>query len=165
MGFGQVEPAEFGRFEPYKFGLPPTQTVHIPARGNKPAGTIVRCTRALSDIQAVKVAAALLHDLHLKAKTSQTALEAYAGVQFARDNPGTKPTADERLQIIKGWKNCAENFALFPMHRPPFSDSEQEQILGALRNARGFNSDKERGFRPRLFPPTQRPREFPQLRE
>jgi hypothetical protein len=140
VGFGQVEPAEFYKLKKYGVSLPPVRK----------EGWKTYSTRPLKDDESVKASAALLSHLHSALGSVQSALEGYAGVQWARDNPSiAKPTANERLTIIGGWKACALKLEPCRPFREP-TRAEENDILDALQMARGFAARREE-FRSLLF--------------
>ncbi|MBP86840.1 MAG: hypothetical protein CMJ64_08995 [Planctomycetaceae bacterium] len=145
-GFGQVEPAEFYKFETqqakqlgyYIHGLP---------RRTKVGNTTV-LLGSLTDNQSVKVASsALRHYYHTVSKSKKGALYAYGGVNYKGNSPLTK---QKRINIINGWLACEEHLKTLPdiIHWVGIED----HIIKALRMAKDFSKNVEQEFRTILFP-------------
>jgi len=145
-GFGQVEPAEFYKFETeqakqrgyYIHGLPRRQRV-----GDR---TILLGT--LTDNQSVKVASsALRHYYSTVNKSKRGALYAYGGVNYKGNSSLTKK---KRISIINGWLDCEA-------HLQQIQDlihwiGLEDHVIEALRMAKKFGASLEAEYREILFP-------------
>lgn len=154
VGYGQVEPAEFYRFDAKKLNSPNAgmkqmaqavqakgYLVHnlppVAKNGNK---TVLNGT--LTDEQAVQVSMALVRDMHERGRSRKGILDGYAGVGF------TGPQADHlkgngRQKVIDGWLRCEAKLIAC-------NKSDADAVMLALQEAKPFNSWNE--FRAILFP-------------
>lgn len=153
VGFGQIEPSEFWTLQKYGLSLPPTFTEKITFKDkNNKEITIkkVHAKSALSDALSVKATCCILHCMKQTFRTQHGVLGAYAGLEYAKQNPDVKPSFEERLTIIKNWKSCEEQLSGITPYQT-YTTAEQDTILKALNTARPFGSLKEQ-FRQVLFP-------------
>ena len=157
VGYGQVEPAEFYRFnfnnvnsrdksfadlarnaqaKGYAvFGLP--RVIYNP--GNR-----VTCGGPLTDEQSVQVALAMIRDLRERGKGPHTILNGYAGIGFKGEQAAHLARPGGREAIIRDWHECETRLqAAIPA-------DDQDGIMQALKQARPFKQDDE--FRAFLFP-------------
>ncbi len=154
VGYGQVEPAEFYRFDAKKLNSPNAgmkamaqqaqakgYLVHnlppVAKNGNK---TVLNGN--LTDEQAVQVAMALVRDMHERGRSRKGILDGYAGVGF------TGPQADHlkgngRQKVIDGWLRCEAKLIAC-------GKSDADAVMLALQEAKAFNAWSE--FRAILFP-------------
>lgn len=154
VGYGQVEPAEF-----YRFNAKNLQSPSAAMRGmaeeaqrkgylvhNLPpvskAGGQTMLNGALSDEQAVQVAMALVRDMHERKRSRNGILQGYAGVGFQGDQPA-RLQGNGRQEIINGWLRCEAKLL-------SCSKSDADVVMVALREAKSFNQWDE--FRSILFP-------------
>lgn len=104
-GFGQVEPAEFYKFEKtdsaYRvLGLPPRHKV----------GSSTRLAGKLTETQSIQVViATLMHNYTHLSRSKMAALGAYAGVGYTgTDVPEHLSDGNKRMKIVRGWLACEE---------------------------------------------------------
>jgi hypothetical protein len=157
VGYGQVEPAEFYRFnfnnvngrdksfadmarnaqaKGYAvFGLP--RVIYNPDKR-------VTCAGPLTDEQSVQVALAMIRDLHERGKGPHTILDGYAGVGFKGEQAAHLARPGGREAIIRGWQDCETRL------QAAIPDDDRDGIMQALKQARPFKQDDE--FRALLFP-------------
>jgi hypothetical protein len=154
VGYGQVEPAEFYRFDAKKLNSPSpamkAMAQSVQAKGylvhNLPPvaknGNQTVLNGSLTDEQAVQVAMALVRDLHERGRSKKGILQGYAGVGF------TGPQADHlkgdgRQKVIDGWLRCEAKLI-------NANKSDADAVMMALQEAKPFNAWQE--FRAVLFP-------------
>lgn len=156
VGFGQVEPSEFWKLKPYGLGLPPTRKIvtRTMVSGKEETTTKTVAGSIPTEAQSVQMTACILHALRQHFKSQKACLEAYAGLEYAKQQEAAKkeikPSSAERSKIIENWKLCEEalmNIKPFQTYGP----SEQEVILKALNTAKPFTAVREE-FRKVLFP-------------
>lgn len=157
VGYGQVEPAEFYRFNAKNLqspspamkamaqevqrkgylvhGLPP-----MVKNGNK-----TTLNGSLTDEQAVQVAMALVRDMHERKRSKKGILQGYAGVGFT-GSQAEHLKGNGRLKIIDGWLRCEAKLQ-------GCSKSDADAVMSALFEAKAFNQWDE--FRKILFPHAQ----------
>ncbi len=114
-GFGQVEPAEFYKFQGADaaypvYGLPMVERFEVEVKNKE--GKMVKIKKArllgsLTDKQSIQVEiSALMHGFRALGG-KQASLHAYAGVTYSgSDVPDRLSDAGNRLAIIDGWLAC-----------------------------------------------------------
>jgi len=154
VGYGQVEPAEFYRFNARNLNSPSpamkAMAQQVQKKGylvhNLPPvvknGNKTSLNGTLTDDQAVQVAMALVRDLHERGRSRKGILAGYAGIGF------TGPQADHlkgdgRQKIVDGWLRCETKLLAC-------SKTDADAVMMALQEAKGFNQWAE--FRAILFP-------------
>ncbi len=149
VGFGQVEPYEFYRFDAKgtlsQLAKVKQYLVHgLPQRirvGEKRS----RLSASLDDYTSVRVACAFVRDLFERGvRSKRSILKAYGGVGFKGPQPEKFAKKGGREVVIKGWTDCeAALMAARPRMQP-------DRVLAALKLAKSFDKDAE--FRKKLFP-------------
>ncbi|MBL8229074.1 MAG: hypothetical protein JNL98_11375 [Bryobacterales bacterium] len=155
VGYGQVEPAEFYRFNARNLQ---SQSPAMRAMGQdvqrkgylihnlppvaKSASGKTQLNGALTDEQAVQVAMALVRDMHERKRSRKGILEGYAGVGFQGDQPD-RLKGNGRQHLIDGWLRCEAKLI-------GCSKSDADAVIAALQEAKPFNQVAE--FRAILFP-------------
>lgn len=146
-GFGQVEPAEFYKFETDQAKQHGYYIGGLPRRHKVGDRTIL--LGMLTDNQSVRVASSALRHYYWTVNTSKRgALYAYGGVNYKGNSSLTKK---KRISIINGWLACEAHLQKIPdlIHWIGLED----HVIEALRMAKNFNESSEAEYRDILFPP------------
>lgn len=155
VGYGQVEPAEFYRFNARNLQSPSAAMkamaqeaqrkgylIHNLPPVAKSASGKTALNGVLTDEQAVQVAMALVRDMHERKRSRKGILEGYAGVGFQGDQPD-RLKGNGRQHVIDGWLRCEAKLI-------GCSKSDPDAVMAALQEAKPFNQVPE--FRAILFP-------------
>ncbi len=141
VGFGQVEPAEFYRFDANGSLSGAAQAggylvENLPRRNGKALlGT-------LDDYTAVRVSCALVRDMYERGiKSKQSLLNAYGGVGFKGPQAAHLAKPGGREAILQGMLDC---------ERALKAATGPADVMSALKLAREFNQDDD--FKNILFP-------------
>lgn len=143
VGFGQVEPAEFYRFDANGSLSQLAKTkgylvYNLPRRNGKVLlGT-------LDDYTAVRVACGMVRDLYERGvKSKHAIMNAYGGVGFKGTQPAHLAKTGGREAIIQGMLDCEDAL---------LKATNDNERMDALKKARAFDQDDQ--FRQVLFPQT-----------
>jgi hypothetical protein len=156
-GYGQVEPAEFYRFNANNLSSRNKAFAELAHKAESkgylvhglprviylPDGKVL-CPGPMDDEVSVQAALAVIRDLRERGKDPHTILNGYAGVGFRGEQAAHLARPGGREGIIQGWRDCEARLA------SSIPTGDADGIMGALKMARPFNQDEE--FRKLLFP-------------